>query len=190
MKRASLQDKNRVVDILTDAYQDDPRVNYLLERSKNKNKLRIAMEYIFDLSYTKGEIYLNEDETAVALWNTSRKDKFSIKKFFNELSVAFRLGIDTTVRMLKMNQLLEACLPSKGQFAQLYTLGVTNAGKGKGCTKKMIDFMADKMSSTKATLFLNTANVSEIGTFNKSGFHLFKAIDLDNRKLYFLNKSC
>jgi hypothetical protein len=190
MKRANLEDKKLVVGILTDAYRNDPHVNYLLEKSRNKNKLRIVMEYIFDLSYNKGEIYLNEDETAVALWDTSRKNKFSFKKLFQEVYIALQLGIDTTLRILKMNQLLEMNLPRKGEFARLYTLGVSNKGKGKGYAKKMIDFMAEKMSKTKATLYVDTISGSKIGTFNKSGFHLFKAIDFDNQKLYFLNRVC
>ncbi|MFA5045194.1 MAG: hypothetical protein WC542_04615, partial [Paludibacter sp.] len=96
MKKAKFEDKNVVVDILTKSFKDDPHINFLLEKSKNKNKLRIIMEYVFEESYNKGEIYLNEDNTAVALWNTSKKEKFNWKYIYRNISFLFNIGLEST----------------------------------------------------------------------------------------------
>jgi len=47
MRRAGREDKDTVVNILSKSFINDPHVNWLLEKSKCKNKLRIMMEYVF-----------------------------------------------------------------------------------------------------------------------------------------------
>ncbi|MDD3077848.1 MAG: hypothetical protein PHH37_01930 [Paludibacter sp.] len=188
MKKARLEDKNLVVDILTDAYHSNPQVDFLLKKTINKSKLRTAMEYIFDLAFHGGEIYLNEDNTAVALWDTSNKRKFSFRQFFQEIKLTLQLGFDSTIRVLRLNKIFETSIPEKQNFARLYAIAVKP--EGKGYTKKLIDYMSEKMSQTKATLFLDTSTASEIGTLNKFGFHVFKAVAIDNQKLFFMQKPC
>ena len=188
MKRAKFEDKNVVVDILTKSFINDPHINFLLEKSKNKNKLSIIMEYVFEESFYKGEIYLNEDNTAVALWNTSTKEKLSWRYIYRNLSFLLRVGFDSTCRILKMDKLVHKHHPRTGQFAHLYTIGVLPESQGKGYAKQLINFMIEKMSSTKSTLYLETANSTNIGIYNKIGFHVFHTIDVDGHKLFCMNR--
>ena len=190
MKRAKFEDKNVVVDILTKSFKNDPHINFLLEKSKNKNKLRIIMEYVFEESFNKGEIYLNEDNTAVALWNTSKKEKFSLRYIYRNLSFLLNIGIESTLRILKMDKLVYKYHPKNGQYAHLYTIGVLPESQGKGYARKMIDFMVEKMSKTKSALYLETANSTNIGIYNKIGFHVFQTIDVDGHKLFCMNRVC
>ncbi|MFA6581525.1 MAG: GNAT family N-acetyltransferase [Paludibacter sp.] len=188
MKKAKFEDKNVVVDILTKSFKDDPHINFLLEKSKNKNKLRIIMEYVFEESFNKGEIYLNEDNTAVALWNTSKKEKFNWKYIYRNISFLFNIGLESTLRILKMDKLVYKFHPKTGQYAHLYSIGVLPESQGKGYAKKLINFMVDKMSKTKAALYLETANSTNIGIYNKIGFHVFNTIDVDGHKLFCMNR--
>lgn len=190
MKKARLEDKNIVVDILTKSYEKDPHINFLLEKSKNKNKLRIIMEYVFEESFNKGEIYLNEDNTAVALWVTAIKEKINWKFFYRNISFLFQIGLESTIRILKMDSLVHKYHPKSQKFAHLYTIGVLPEGQGKGYARKMIDFMVEKMSKTKSALYLETSNATNIGTYNKIGFHVFQTISVDGHKLFCMNRSC
>ena len=106
MKRAESTDKKTVVDILTRSFVNDPHINFLLEKSKNKNKMRIIMEYVFEESFNKGEIYITDDDSAVALWNTSAKEKINLKYIYRNLSFLFQIGIQSTMRILKTDKLV------------------------------------------------------------------------------------
>jgi len=189
MKRAKFEDKNVVVDILTKSFKNDPHINFLLEKSKNRNKLRIIMEYVFEESLNKGEIYLNDDNTAVALWNISKKEKLNWRYIYRNLSFLIRVGIHTTRRSLKMDKLVNMCHPKTGQYAHLYTIGVLPESQGKGYAKQLINFMIDKMSKTKASLYLETSNLTNINIYNKIGFHVFQTIDLDGHRLFCMNRT-
>lgn len=188
MQKAKLEDKNVVVDILTISFKNDPHINFLLEKSKNKNKLRIIMEYVFEESFNKGDIYLNEDNTAVALWNMGTKEKFNWRFIYRNLSFLFRIGFETTSRILKMDKIVHKYHPKTEQFAHLYTIGVLPESQGKGYAKQLINFMAEKMSKTKSALYLETANTTNIGIYNKVGFHVFQTINMDGHTLFCMNR--
>jgi len=190
MKRAKFEDKNVVVEILTKSFKSDPHINFLLEKSKNKNKLRIIMEYVFEESFNKGEIYLNEENTAVALWNTSKNEKFNWRFIYRNLSFLWQIGVESTVRILKTDKLVNMCHPRAGRFAHLYTIGVLPESQGKGYARKLINCMVEKLSSTQTTLYLETANVTNIGIYNKMGFHIFHTVDVEGHKLYCMNRIC
>jgi len=190
MKKAKLEDKKTVVNILTKSFKDDPHINFLLEKSKNKNKMRIIMEYVFEESYNKGEIYLNEDNTAVALWNTDTKERISWKYIYRNLSFLIQIGVESTIRILKTDKLVNMCHPQIGRFAHLYTIGVLPESQGKGNARKLINYMIDKMSQTQTTLYLETANITNIGIYNKMGFHTFHTLDVDGHKLFCMNRIC
>jgi len=188
MKKARFEDKNIVVDILAKSFKNDPHINFLLEKSKNRNKLRIIMEYVFEESFNKGEIYLNEDNSAVALWNTARKEKFNWRFIHRNLAFLLKIGIDSTYRILKMDKLVHLTHPQTGQFAHLYTIGVLPESQGKGYARQLIDFMVEKMSKTKSSLYLETANTGNIGIYNKVGFHVFRTIIMDGHTLFCMKK--
>ena len=124
MKRAKFEDKNVVVSILTKSFKNDPHINFLLEKSRNKNKLRIIMEYVFEESFNKGEIYLNDDNTATALWNITEKEKFNWRFICRNLSFLFKIGIRSTCRILKADKLVNKSHPKTDRYAHLYTIGV------------------------------------------------------------------
>jgi len=188
MKKARFEDKNIVVDILAKSLKYDPHINYLLEKSKNKDKLRIIMEHVFDESFNKGEIYLNEDNTAVALWDTAKKEHFNWKFIYRRLSFLVQIGIDSALRILKMDKLVHLTHSQSGQFAHLSTIAVLPESRGKGYVKQLINFMVEKMSRTKSTLYLETENTGNIGIYNKVGFHVFKTIQMDGHTVFCMKR--
>lgn len=148
------------------------------------------MEYVFEESFSKGEIYLNEDNTAVALWNTSKKEKLNWRYIYRNLSFLLQIGVESTLRILKTDKLVNMCHPQIDRFAHLYTIGVLPDSQGKGYARKLINFMVQKMSSTKSAIYLETANVNNIGIYNKMGFHIFHTVDINGHKLFCMNKMC
>lgn len=188
MRRAKFEDKNVVVDILTKSFKNDPHINFLIGKSKSKNKLRVIMEYIFEESFSKGEIYINDENTAAALWNTTTKEKFTWRFICRNLSFLFKIGLESAVRILKADKLVEKYHSNVHKFAHLYTIGVLPESKGKGYARELIKFMIDKMRTSNAVLYLETTNTTNIGTYNKVGFHVFQTIDMDGHTLFCMKR--
>jgi ribosomal protein S18 acetylase RimI-like enzyme len=188
MRRAKFEDKNVVVNILTKSFKDDPHINFLLEKSKSRNKLRIIMEYVFEETLNKGEIYLNDENTAAALWNTTKKEKFTWKYICRNLSFLFKIGVESTIRILRADKLVDKYHAGTKKYAHLYTIGVLPEGQGKGYAKELINFMIEKMRLTNTELYLETANTKNIGIYNKVGFHVFQTINMEGHTLFCMKR--
>jgi len=188
MRRAKFEDKNVVVNILTKSFKDDPHINFLLEKSKSRNKLRIIMEYVFEETLNKGEIYLNDENTAAALWNTTKKEKFTWKYICRNLSFLFKIGVESTIRILRADKLVDKYHAGAKKYAHLYTIGVLPEGQGKGYAKELINFMIEKMRLTNTVLYLETANTKNIGIYNKVGFHVFQTINMEGHTLFCMKR--
>ena len=54
---AQRKDKTRIVEILSQSFQNDPQINYILGSNRNKNKkLMRLMAYSFEFSLVNGKV--------------------------------------------------------------------------------------------------------------------------------------
>lgn len=54
------------------------RYNYLFNTSKRHDRLNILFDFAFDETLRKGEIYIDDTNSAVALWLFEKKEKLSL----------------------------------------------------------------------------------------------------------------
>ena len=188
MKKASYADKDVVVNILSKSFINDPHINWLLEASKNKNKLKIIMGYVFEESLARGTVYLNDDNTAVALWNTEKKEKVSLQYIVRNLSFLFRNGLTTTRRCLKTDTLTYEQYPKNAKYCQLYLVGVLPEYQGKGLGSALMNPMIEEMEKESIPMHLETANARNVKIYMKNGFNIIKTLQLGNNTFYCMSR--
>lgn len=187
MRKASREDKNIAVNILSKSFINDPHMNWLLEKSKNENRLEITVEYIFEESLARGAVYINDDNTAVALWNTEKKETFSAQYVARNLSYLFRVGLKTTIRCLKTDKLIYDQYP-KTAYCQLYSIGVLPENRRTGLASVLMNSMIEEMTKESIPMYLETANRENVEIYKKKGFHIFKILLLKNHTLYCMKR--
>lgn len=188
MRKAGHEDKDIVVNILSKSFKNDPHINWLLEESKSQNKLKIIMEYVFEESFGKGEIYLNDDNTATALWNFEKKERFSLQYILRNFSFLFRIGLKTTIKILKIDRLTYNQYPKNKKYCQLYLIGVLPEEQGKGLASVLMNPMIENMVEKSIPLHLETANPKNVEIYKKKGFNIFHKIKLGNNTFYWMRR--
>jgi ribosomal protein S18 acetylase RimI-like enzyme len=188
MRKAGENDKDLVVSILTKSFNNDPHIHFLLEKSRNNKKMEIIMDYVVDETLSKGEIHINEDNTAVALWLSNKKEKFSLRFIQRNLTFLFRAGVAATVRSLKTEGLTNRLYPKKSNFKHLYLIGVLPEVQGKGNAKRLLSTMINESEITKVPLYLETANLTNLTIYKRLGFSVFNRIEMNNHTLFCLNR--
>ena len=178
MKKAGYTDKSIVVNILSRSFQNDPHINWLLEDSKSQNKLKKIMEYVFEESLGKGDVYLSDDEMAAALWNYEKREKVSLRYVVRNLSFLLEVGIKATIRILKTDKLTYSQYPKNEKYCQLYLIGVLPEAQGKGLASSLIDPMIERMEKEAITMHLETANPKNVAIYMKKGFNIIHSIPL------------
>jgi len=68
MRQAKYEEKNLIVDILTQSFESNQSVNYIIPQDKKRMKrIRTLMDYSFEVCYLFGEVFISEDKKACAL---------------------------------------------------------------------------------------------------------------------------
>ena len=186
MRKAEHKDKTIITNILAVSFKNDPQVNWYLEESRNRNKLNILIDYVFEETIRKGEIYISEDNMATALWNSEKEEIISLNYIFRNLSFLFRIGIKSTIRILKMNKLIYSQYPKNGSYFHLHLIGVLPEAQGKGLASSLMNPTLAKKKGNKIPVYLETANPKNVEIYKRKGFNVFHTIQTENITIYFM----
>jgi hypothetical protein len=102
MIKAGRIDKSLVVQILCDAFDANKSINYIVKQDeKRKERIRILMNYSFDVSLKSGEVFLSDDKKACALILYPEKKKTTLSGFFDELNLVINcIGISSIGKLM------------------------------------------------------------------------------------------
>lgn len=184
MRKAEYKDKAIVTNILEVSFKNDPQVNWYLEESRNRNKLNILIDYVFEETIRKGEIYISEDNMAAALWNSEKKEEFSLNYILRNLSFLFRIGLKSTIRILKMLKLTYSQYPKNRSYSHLHLIGVMPEAQGKGLASSLMNPILAEKKVNKIPVYLETANQKNVEIYKRKGFRIFNTIQTENPTIY------
>jgi len=169
---ASRKDKKLIISILTEAFQYDPCLNWLIENVRNKNKLKLIVDYVVDETLCTGHIYFTNDKKAVVLWKNENQEKFSFQFIKRNLSFLFKMGIKCVIKNLKMGNVSHTYFPKNSRYYYLYMIGVLNEAQGKGLASKLINPILQDSKLKNIPVFLETANPINVEIYKKKGFEI------------------
>ena len=68
MKKASYGEKNLIIDILTQSFDTNQSVNYIVNQDRKRlSRIRALMDYSFEVCTLFGEVFISDDKKACAL---------------------------------------------------------------------------------------------------------------------------
>jgi GNAT superfamily N-acetyltransferase len=183
---ANRSDKSIVVKIIMESFKNDPHINWLLEKSRYKNKLEVIANYVVDETYDVGNIYLTKDKMGVALWHSEKKENFSLRYIRRNLSFLFKLGISTVIRNLKSLKISHDHFPFNKPFCYLYLIGVVPEGQGKGIASKLMNPVLDECRLNNIPVFLETANHRNVEIYKKKRFVLIDCYQTNSTTIHYM----
>jgi ribosomal protein S18 acetylase RimI-like enzyme len=187
MKRATLADADRVKNILLLSFKNDPHVNFLLEESKNERKLNILIDYVADQTFRRGEIYLSDDDNGVALWDFERNEKMTLHSIWRNLAFLIRIGIRSVIRIVKLEAHVHNNFRKYPRYCHLYMIGVLPEAQGRGLASRLMNPMLQTMKEKSIPVFLETANLRNVGIYKKKGFKIFETLIVRDHDLFLMS---
>ncbi|MFA9390965.1 MAG: GNAT family N-acetyltransferase [Prolixibacteraceae bacterium] len=188
IRRATKEDKELVVNILAVSFQNDPHMCWLLEKSKNPNKLRITLNYVFEETIQIGEIYINDENSAVALWNTEKVEKVTFNFLLRNIRFFFEVGFAATQHILRMDIKVHRHYPKKQKYYHLYLIGVLPEAQGKGFASQLMNPILVEMEKKEIPVYLETANETNINIYEKKGFEIVNIFEEHLHKLVLMRR--
>jgi ribosomal protein S18 acetylase RimI-like enzyme len=187
MRIAALADVDRIKNILLVSFRNDPHVTWLLEESKNKLKLKVLIDYIVHQTLQRGEIYLSDDNNAVALWDFERHESMSFHYIWRNVAFLIQIGIKSVVRIVKSETQVHKHFGKYPRYCHLYMIGVLPEEQGKGLASALMNPMIQRMKEESIPVFLETANLRNVDMYKKKGFKIRKTLTIGDRNLFLMS---
>jgi len=133
MIKAMYKDKDKVVDILAESFDNNKSVNYIIKQDKKRNqRIRKLMAYSFDICNLYGEVYLTNDKSGCALILLPDKKKNSLKSILLDIKLIVAcIGISNIKKAMKRESKIKELQPKK-LMCYLWFIGVDSDKQNKG----------------------------------------------------------
>ena len=186
MIKANLNDKSLVVDILFNTFDDNNSVNYIVKQdNKREKRIKILMEYSFDICNMFGQIYLSDDKNACALTLFPDIKKQTFKSFMLELKLAFLcVGLFRVRKVLARNSEIKKSYP-KVSILYLMFIGVNYTEQSMGIGSKLIKELINESIIMQRPIFLETSMQKNIRFYKKWGFEIYHVLDFGHKLFLF-----
>lgn len=182
---ATLEDKPLIIDILTESFDANKSVNYVVKQDhKRIDRIRGLMAYSFDNCFKYGQIWLNEEKAACAL--IMGEKSFSFQALIWDLKFAINVagGLSTALKASSRESLVKQKHPDT-PFLYLWFIGVLNKNQGQGLGTKL--FHEIEAFNKNTPVYLETSTQRNLPFYKRLGFETFHEIDL-SYKLYMMRK--
>jgi ribosomal protein S18 acetylase RimI-like enzyme len=189
MKKVTLSDKDLVITILSTAFDKSKSINYITKQDRLRSeRIKKLMEYSFDMCFTFGEIWMNEDENACALLLHPDKKRTTLRSIFWHAKLVMKvIGLTQIPAVLKREFFIKRKHPKYSSFCYLWFIGVNPAEHNKGIGTKLLQDVMRYCDENRRPIYLETSIEENLSWYRKNGFEIFHSIDL-SYKLHLLRR--
>ncbi len=186
MRGATLNDKKRIVDIISSSFDQNKSINYVIKQDEKRyQRIKLLIEYSFFYGMKFGKVYISNDNKAACIVLFPNKKKVTIESILWDLKLAIKcIGLKRVPAVMKRESLVKKNHP-KEDFIHLWYIGVDpkyqNQRIGSNLLKKVL------IEDTSKPYYLETSTLSNLTFYQKIGFKIINKIDL-GYKLFVMKK--
>lgn len=188
MRKASYEEKDLIVEILTQSFETNQSVNYIVNQDKKReNRIRALMDYSFEVCSLFGEVLISDDKKACALIMYPDKKRTTLKSVLLDVKLIIQCtGIANVKKTLERETLIKKIQP-KEPMTYLWFIGVGLDDQNKGYGSKLLQSIIDHSDKNKKPIYLETSTLRNLPWYKKFGFEIYSEQDL-SYVLYFLRR--
>ncbi|MCG8702037.1 MAG: hypothetical protein MI922_28540 [Bacteroidales bacterium] len=171
MRKANYNDKDRVVQILSESFDNNPHFNYIIKNDKRRKKriTRLA-RYAFEYGIQRNGIYISENGYGVAIIFNSDKLKNTLRDYWFQLVLVLKVfGITRSLKVHKLETTIKRIRPTSKQFLYFWFLGVANKGRGSNAARELQQFIFDLSYRKNLPILLETTTMRNKLIYNRYG---------------------
>ncbi|MEO6283974.1 MAG: GNAT family N-acetyltransferase [Dyadobacter sp.] len=178
MKEATSEDKGLIVNILTESFQDNQSVNYLIPAdNKRLKRIRALMEYSYETCRLFGKVYLSDDKSGCALVSFPERKKTTLKSLWLEVKLIFTgIGFSNISRAINREKEISKNYPTHPIF-YLWFIGVQPGKQNNGVGKKLMSELLSESERLKRPIYLETSTMKNLPWYKKFGLDVYNQLN-------------
>lgn len=189
MRKANNLEKDLIVDILTQSFESNQSVNYVVKQNRKRiRRIRALMDYSFEVCKLFGEVFISDNKKACALIMYPDKKKTSLKAIILDIKLIIQcVGIRNVKRTLNREALIKKIQP-KELMTYLWFIGVMPEDQNKGFGSDLLQTIIEYSNQNNRPVYLETSTVKNLPWYKRFGFEIYGEQDLSYR-IYFLKRN-
>ena len=175
MKTANINDKQKVISIIEESFNDNPSIKWLIKNDdKKKRKLRALAEYMFDAGMNKNGVYLSSDNESVAICYLENGTDNPLKDCVLILKLIIKaLGFRNAFKVFKRQQYLKGYRPFESDYLYFWLFGSSNKGKGCGGAFELQKGIFEMSEKLKLPIYMETSVKKNRIVYERFGFNVY-----------------
>ena len=185
MRIAKRNDRKQVVAIITETFQNNPGVNWMISsRGNQARKIRRLADYAFIKCYNRGGILISSNEKGVALFYKNDKRMFSLLELYYEVRFGlFSIRFNKILEVLRRESYRKSKRPKKETYYYFWFLGVLKDGANAGfeLNKELINIARKE----NTPIYLETTLERNKKIYERIGYVTFDSWKDDSKRIKF-----
>lgn len=186
------KDRDRIVNILARAFEENLSVNDLVVQDKKRAmRIRKLMEYAVDECTDFGRVVISGDRTACALVLFPDKKKLTFRSLLRDLCLVFRvMGIFNISKVMKKESVVKTmhrAIAGDGKLYHLWFMGVHPNYQGRGAGSRLLGEMLSEAAVLGRLCVLETSTERNIPFYERASFVRYQTLDV-GYPLFFYKK--
>lgn len=188
MRKAGMADMDMVVEIISDTFESNPGVNWLVKKKGDrKQKIRRLASYAFLKSFMREGAFISSNEKGVALCYMFNYRVFSIREVYYQLRFAlFSINPRHILKVLRRESYRTSQRPASGDYLYFWFLGVLPGGDR--AVFELRDEIFELARKKNLPIYLETAMERTMLAYERYGFKTYHFWEepTENIKFWFM----
>jgi len=178
MINATYSDKDIVVEILTEAFDENKSFNSVIKQDHKRSiRIKKVFEYYFDICLKYGRIFLSDDKKGCAIIMYPDARKLTFRGILMDLELLFLLGIRSVRQGFSRESKIKAIHPPGGAIYYLLFIGVYNEFQNQGIGSKLLKEIIEDSKASARDIYLETYLEKNLSLYKKHGFKVYNQLD-------------
>ena len=176
----SITDKQKVISILAQSFDDNKSANWAIKSDKKRvNRMRRLMAYALKICKVQNGVFVSQDGAGVMLYDYPNSSKYSFPRLIADIQFIFTvIGPERLFKVLKRESYIKKFHP-KENYIYLWFLGVDPKKQGNGTGSKLLKELTVHSDKNKLQIVLETSNSKNLALYNKFGFKIYHEWNAD-----------
>lgn len=179
MQRGTVDHRDLVVKILSESFDDNKSVNYVVKQDgKRQERIRELIDYSFNICYAFGDVWIADDDQACALILYPDKKRLTLTALLWDVKLALSaIGLTRVGQVLNRESMIKSFHP-KEQFIYLWYIGVSPELQNKGSGSQLLKEIITDSEKQGKPIYLETSVNRNLAWYKKYGFEIFQTLNL------------
>lgn len=175
MKRATAEHKEKILQLYFEAFRTVPGIVWITGGGANNDKkVRHLMEFAYETTNQMGEIWMSDDEKAVAFMFYWHKRKPNLYTLWLNLKLIFQVvGLRRTVEIMRREHFIQQQRPQNKPYIYLWFIACQSDRTGMQSMCDLKNGLFTKAYEEHLPIYAETTVEKVVNTYIRYGFKPF-----------------